>query len=180
MVGLPEPYAKRTVEGDLGMFHNLDTLVEIAKQEGVEFEGEVTEYGEVMAGLKKLLSIPSGDEQTHHQMILARLAVKTAVNRHVGRIEHQYTRNGEVWLQHGKDLTEIKTVIGAGGPLAFSADARYVLEGAARQNESAAVLKPEKPQFWLDRRYILFAIGLLSLEDKDKAIRIFKKYMENL
>ncbi len=180
MVGLPEPYAKRSVEGDLGMFHNLDTLVDIAKQEGVEFEGEITDYGEVMAGLKKLLSIPKGDEQTHNQMMLARLAVKTAVNRHAGRIELQYTRNGEVWLQHGKDLTEIKTVIGAGGPLAFSADARYVLEGAARLNEPAAVLKPEKPQFWLDRRYILFAIGLLSLEDKDKAIRIFKKYMEKL
>ena len=180
MVGLPEPYAKRTVEGDLGMFHNLDTLVDIARQEGVEFDGEVTDYDEVMLGLKKLLSIPSGDEQTHHQMMLARLAVKTAVNRHVGRIEHQYTRNGEVWLQHGKDLTEIKTVIGAGGPLAFSADPKYVLEGAALQNEPEAVLKPAEPRFFLDRRYILFAIGLLSLEDKEKAIRIFKKYMEKL
>jgi len=180
MVGLPEPYAKRTVEGDLGMFHNLDTLVEIAVQEGVEFEGEVTDYNEVMNGLKALLSIPNGDEQTHHQMMLARLAVKTAVNRHVGRVELQYTRNGEVWLQRGKDLTEVKIVLGAGGPLAFSADPKYVLEGAARQNEAAAILKPHEPTFYLDKKYILFAIGLLSLEDPEKAIRIFKKYMEQL
>ena len=30
--GLPEPYAKRTVEGDLGLFHNLDTLKVIAER----------------------------------------------------------------------------------------------------------------------------------------------------
>ena len=29
--GLPEPYAKRTVEGDLGLYHNLDSLKAIAE-----------------------------------------------------------------------------------------------------------------------------------------------------
>ena len=32
--GLPEPYAKRTVEGDLGVRHNIDTLLEIARMKG--------------------------------------------------------------------------------------------------------------------------------------------------
>jgi hypothetical protein len=34
LAGLPEPRAKRTVEGDLGLFHNLDTLSCIAEDAG--------------------------------------------------------------------------------------------------------------------------------------------------
>jgi uncharacterized protein (TIGR01319 family) len=31
VLGLPDPYVKRTVEGDLGIKHNIDTLLELAR-----------------------------------------------------------------------------------------------------------------------------------------------------
>ena len=177
-VGLPEPYAKRSVEGDLGLFHNLDTLVSLAAAEHLEFqEGESRE--EVLMGLRQVLGVPAGDRQTGDQLLLSRLAVKTAVDRHVGRLECRITMNGETWFQRGKDLTELKLVLGAGGPLAFSADPLYVLRGAAG-SEDPSVLKPKEPRYLLDKRYILFAVGLLSLSEPEKALRIFKKYVEEL
>ncbi len=176
--GLPEPYAKRSVEGDLGLFHNLDTLVELAAREHLDFqEGEDREA--VLQGLRAVLGVPSGDRQTQDQLLLSRLAVRTAVDRHVGRLEMHLTMNGETWLQRGKDLTELQTVLGAGGPLAFSADPLFVLKGAAG-TEDPAVLKPGNPRFLLDGRYILFAVGLLSLTEPEKALRIFKKYVRTL
>ena len=174
-VGLPEPYAKRSVEGDLGLFHNLDTLISLAAAEHLEFQGGESRE-DVLLGLRKVLGVPAGDSQTRDQLLLSRLAVKTAVDRHVGRLECRMTMNGETWFQRGKDLTELKTVLGAGGPLAFSADPLYVLRGAAG-GEDPSVLKPKEPRFLLDRRYILFAVGLLSLSEPEKALRIFKKYI---
>ncbi len=177
-VGLPEPYAKRSVEGDLGLFHNLDTLMALAAEEHLEFQGGESRE-EVLSGLRRVLGVPAGDSQTRDQLLLSRLAVKTAADRHVGRLECRMTMNGETWFQRGKDLTELKTVLGAGGPLAFSADPLYVLRGAA-DSPDPAVLKPKAPRFLLDRRYILFAVGLLSLTEPEKALRIFKKYVAEL
>ena len=70
-------------------------------------------------------------------------------------------------------------MLGAGGPLAFSADPLYVLRGAAG-SEDPSVLKPKEPRYLLDKRYILFAVGLLSLSEPEKALRIFKKYVQEL
>lgn len=177
-VGLPEPYAKRSVEGDLGLFHNLDTLAALAAQEHLEFEGGESRE-EVLQGLRAVLGVPKGDRQTQDQLLLSRLAVRTAVDRHVGRLEMHMTMSGETWVQRGKDLTELKLVLGAGGPLAFSADPRYVLGGAAGSGDPA-ILKPKEPKFLLDRRYILFAVGLLSLSEPEKALRIFRKYVSEI
>ena len=176
-VGLPEPYAKRSVEGDLGMFHNLDTLMELASEAHLEFSEDATRE-EVLQGLKDVLGVPGGEAQTRDQLLLSRLAVKTAVMRHVGKLEHRYTANGDIWVQRGKDLSELQTVLGAGGPLAFSADARFVLSGAA--GDDPGVLMPRAPRYLLDERYILFAVGLLSLSEPEKAIRIFRKYVKKL
>jgi hypothetical protein len=39
------------------------------------------------------------------------------------------------------------------------------------------VLKPAEPRYYLDQKYILFAIGLLSQSDPAKAFRIANKYL---
>ena len=190
MIGLPEPYAKRTVEGDLGLFHNLDTLAELAMEELAMVEpstdelstktGLTAELLERLRELRETMSVPTGDMQTHDQLTLSRKAVKTAVDRHAGRLERRITHNGEILLQRGKDLSNVGIVLGGGGPLAFSANPRFVLEGAAMGQEISDVLKPRSPSFLLDRKYILFAIGLLAESQPDKALRIAKKYLEQI
>lgn len=178
--GLPEPYAKRTVEGDLGLFHNLDTLSGIAEQENAIYDDKKTAFEQKIEKLRSALSVPEGADQTECQLMLSHLAVKTAVDRHVGTVELVVTHNGEFWVQRGKDLTQVKTVIGAGGPVAFSSDPRRVLDGAIFRQDAPNVLKPKAPRFYLDCKYILFAIGLLAQSDPAKALRIIKKYLEQI
>ena len=174
LTGLPEPYAKRTVEGDLGLFHSLDTLIGIAQS--ILSGDSMIE----MSGIQTFYSIPEGVEQIAYQQTLSQLAVKTAVDRHAGKIELAVTHNGEFWVQKGKDLTQIKTVIGAGGPVVFSANARHVMEGAIFSKNAPNVLKPVSPVSYLDQKYILYAVGLLAQDDPTKALRIAKKYIKRI
>jgi uncharacterized protein (TIGR01319 family) len=177
MAGLPEPYAKRTVEGDLGLFHNLDTLSDIAETVNMMYDESKADFEKKVTKLKEVLSVPEGADQKACQLMLSQLAVKTAVDRHVGTVELVVTHNGEFWVQRGKDMTQVKTVIGAGGPVAFSSDPKHVLEGAIFSPAAPYVLKPQEPKFLIDAKYILFAIGLLSQSDPAKALRIIKKYL---
>ncbi len=171
-VGLPEPYAKRTVEGDLGLFHNLDTLKSIAEMERVPDGFEAAVEAMCLAN-----SVPEGDEQTECHLLLSRVAVRSAVNRHVGSLKSIVTTNGEVEVQRGKDLTEVPWVVGAGGPISFSADPRTVLEGALFETEIPMLLKPKNPNLLLDKHYILFALGLLAQSEPAKALRLMQKYV---
>ncbi len=180
MAGLPEPYAKRTVEGDLGLYHNLDTLSSIAERENALYDESKTAFEQRVESLRSVLSIPEGADLTECQLTLSRLAVKTAVDRHAGSVDLVVTHNGEFWVQRGKDLTQVKTVIGAGGPVAFSADPRRVLEGAVFRPEAPNILKPKAPRLYLDSKYILFAVGLLAQSDPAKALRIIKKYLTEI
>ena len=41
-------------------------------------------------------------------------------------------------------------------------------------------LKPRLPKFYVDKSYILSAMGLLTMIDKDMAIRMMKKYIIDL
>lgn len=178
LLGLREPYAKRTVEGDLGLYHNLDTLAAIASEnmsgaERVEFDRCVEE-------LRKGLPPPADTRLARCQLLLARSAVRTAVYRHAGRVEPVHTSDGEVWIQRGKNLGGVRLVLGAGGPLSFSTDPQFVLSGAAASPEEPGVLAPAAPRFMLDTRYILFAIGLLSRSEPEAALRIAGKYLKTL
>ena len=174
-VGLPEPYAKRTVEGDLGLFHNLDTLKTIAEMEDVP-DG----FDEAVAAMCRENSVPRGEEQTECHLLLSKVAVRSAVNRHVGSLKTIVTTNGEVEVQRGKDLTEVQWVVGAGGPVSFSADPGAVLEGAVFEPDMPMLLKPKTPSMLLDKHYILFALGLLAQTEPAKALRLMHKYVAPL
>ncbi|MBN1628340.1 MAG: glutamate mutase L [Thermoleophilia bacterium] len=174
-VGLPEPYAKRTVEGDLGLFHNLDTLKAIAESGGVP-EG----FEEAVAAMCAKNSVPSDEEQTACHLLLSKVAVRSAVDRHVGSLKNIVTPNGEVTVQRGKDLSQLRWVVGAGGPVSFSTDPVEVLRGAVFENDLPMLLKPKEPEFLLDRQYVLFALGLLAQSEPAKALRLMQKYVVHL
>ncbi len=174
IVGLPEPYQKRTVEGDLGIKHNLDTLLELTEGQKVP-----PGFQDIVKGFHDGKLPETEVEFTCHR-ILAAVMVQVAMDRHAGKIEVINTPTGEKLIQHGKDLTEIKTVIGTGGPIIFSGNAREILEGVLFREEDGFSLKPKKPNFYLDEDYILFAVGLLSQVEPEKALNIAKKYLKQV
>ncbi len=177
MVGLPEPFAKRTVEGDLGLFHNLDALAEIAALSSNLDDAQKQAFQQQVDALHAARSIPSSSDQSEYQSMLTGVAIKTAVDRHAGKLEQVFTRNGEAWIQRGKDLSAFKTVVGVGGPVAFSKHPAQLLQSAVYDPQRPYILKPRTPSFFIDQRYILFACGLLSADEPEKAIRIMRKYL---
>ena len=99
------------------------------------------------------------------------------MNRHVGSLRTVHTPNGDAMLQRGKDLTQLRWVVGAGGPVSFSSDPREVLEGALFEPDLPTVLKPKVPEMLLDAQYVLFALGLLAQSEPVKALRLMHKYV---
>ncbi len=174
MTGLPEPYEKRTVEGDLGLKYNLDRLMELAdaRETPPDFPAVVARFHDG--------KLPETPEEYACHLLLSCLMVEVAMDRHSGKIEVVYTPNGEKLIQHGKDLTGVKSVIGTGGPIIFSKEPRKILEGVLFREENPFILKPKKPQFYLDEQYILYAVGLLSQSEPEKALALARKYLKQI
>ena len=172
VVGLPEPYEKRTVEGDLGMRYNLDRLMELASAR------ETPPHFTAMVERFHNGKLPETAEEFTCHLLLSCLMVEVAADRHCGRLEAIYTPQGQKFVQHGKDLTGIKSVIGTGGPIIFSQNPRKILEGVLFRPDNPYILKPRKPDFYLDTEYILYAVGLLAQSEPSKALALAKKYLK--
>ncbi len=174
-VGLPEPYVKRTVEGDLGLRYNIDKLIEIAKERGYPPGFEQTAKNFAIQGY-----IPECKEDVDCHITLTRLATEIAVNRHAGRIEMKYSPAGEVFFQYGKDLSNVKNVIGTGGPIVYSKNPKEILLSAVFHENEPFILKPKSPGFLLDSEYIMYAGGLLNSIDPEKAFLFLRKHLKEI
>lgn len=179
--GLPEPYAKRTVEGDLGMRYSLKFLLEAVGAENVaETAGVCCE--EVAAWVAKCVACPEtiAPENSAERRIdeaLARWGIAEAVKRHCGVMESSYTPMGEVFVLSGKDMSGTGAVIGVGGVLKNSGNPSGILAGAAATPRTTAMgrMLPIRPRYMLDKRYIFSAMGLLSQVDPEVALTIMKQ-----
>jgi uncharacterized protein (TIGR01319 family) len=183
--GLPEAYAKRTVEGDLGIRFNAGTLLDCVGLDRFETEfraafpdfavtrDEINSYIDDISG--ETSRVPSEGWHAAVDAELARIAVDLATERHVGKRERIVTREGETWVYYGKDLSETRTVIGTGGVFIYNAHVSYILSPGAGGNRRYDVLRPKNPSLFVDSSYLLYAVGLLSQHDPDVAVRLFKR-----
>jgi hypothetical protein len=121
-------------------------------------------------------SVPQGEAQTACHLLLSKVAVRSAVNRHAGSLRTVATPNGDVTLQRGKDLTRVGWVIGAGGPVSFSTDPRAVLETALFEPDLPVLLKPKAPDMLLDAHCNVRAHTLAQSEPA-KALRLMRRYL---
>jgi uncharacterized protein (TIGR01319 family) len=102
------------------------------------------------------------------------------MERHAATIQTTYGPEGQVFVQYGKDLRGVKNVVGTGGPLIFSPVSEKILKEMLYSEANPFSLKPRAPDFYLDERYLLYAIGLMSEVEADKALRVAKKYLRRL
>ncbi len=162
--GLPEPYAKRTVEGDIGMRFSARGVVEGAGLKALCNASGQPE-AEVESWLQEIERSPDVLAKTPAQRdvdrALASLAIELGLTRHAGEIEQVYTPMGVAYQQTGKDLTRVKTIVLTGGALVH-ADDPYEIARRALQGDHPSSLMPRDAFPVLDGRYILFAMGLLS------------------
>ncbi len=161
----PEPRAKRTVEGDLGVFVNARNVVELAG----EPDGE--------ARLADLAALPVTERQKALTRWLCERAVAIGARRHAGVVSDLYTPTGRRQVVKGKDLTAVRWVVATGGALTKvegAADClRSVCTGAGRHllpDPSATIL--------VDSAYRFSALGTLAQACAEDVRATFRRWIE--
>lgn len=173
--GLPEPWAKRTVEGDLGMRYSLTHVFEQLPERGFpQYEEQMKRVGEWVercSSQPDTLAQPDSEEEKIEEF-LGRSAVALAVERHCGRIADVYTPLGLMHTLEGKDLMDIPAVVGIGGVLRNSRHPEEILKGSLYNVMQPESTRPRNPKFYLDSRYIFAAMGLLRMVDEELACEL--------
>ena len=180
--GLPEPYAKRTVEGDIGMRYSARGILESA---GAAELSRISGLDrERMEALMDYLqehpdALPQGgDDLQKLDYALAACAVREAVKRHAGTIRETYTMMGLTYVQEGKNLSRVGRIVVTGGSLIHSERTAQIANFALASCEEPVSLRPRQADILVDRAYILAAMGLLSSHYPQAALRIMKKELE--
>lgn len=180
--GLEEPYAKRTVEGDLGMRYSAIALLEASGTRKIRnYLHDSLKQIDVKAQCQfrhdNIKMVPQSEEEIRFDEAMAKAATELAMTRHCGVLECVYTPMGTMFNQSGKDLTETPYVIGTGGVIIHSLNPKDILKAGNFNEEDPIRLKPIAPKFLVDKTYILSSMGLLAQEYPNTAIRIMKKYL---
>ncbi len=177
--GLPEPEAKRTVEGDIGMRISAYGIAEaaggieqLAKASGLSLE-ETASLLDQMTENPALL--PETSAMQRLDDILSSRALEIATIRHAGTITEAYTPAGLTLIQEGKNLCDIRQLIFIGGTLIWNKHPKDIAEHCRYSSAIPESLRPEKFDLYLDRRYILSAMGVLSETNPEAALRLMKK-----
>lgn len=177
MKGLPEPWMKRTVEGDLGMRYSLTHVYEQipgANQPENEYMQQVKAWVELCTARPDTLAAPGSVEEGLEEF-LGRSAVSMAVERHCGRIADVFTPLGLMHTLEGKDLMNVPCVIGIGGVLRNSRRPQEILKGCLYDFAHPECTKPRNPKFCLDKKYIFASMGLLRTINPELAFELLDK-----
>lgn len=180
--GLPEPYAKRTVEGDIGMRYSIQGIVDVAGLDKISSLSGL-EKGRIIELIEDLKvhtdKIPCGDRELEDlDYALASSAIEEAVSRHAGTISETYTMMGLTYVQEGKNLTRVKNIVVTGGSLIHTKRTEQIAAHALFSPQHPQSLRPRAADIWVDKSYILAAMGLLSSYHPKTALRIMKKELE--
>ena len=187
---LAESYAKRTVEGDLGIRFNAATILQRVGLEKLANDLR-QDFPEIAVGRDSMRdyidrisqqteSVPSEKWHLAADAVLARAAADLAIARHVGRRERIVAREGEAWVHSGKDLRDTRVLIGTGGVFIHNPFAAYILSPGQATDDRVQPLRPRNPQLFLDASYLLYAVGLLSRDYSGAALQLFKKYLHRI
>ena len=171
----PEPMAKRTVEGDLGVYVNMPNIVEsigkekMAKELGLDIEKLMEEYK----------AIPKNDDEIKFVERLTVEAVLRAVDRHAGQLRYVYGPSGRSTLAEGKDLTQVGYIIGTGGALTRLPHRVEIMKLIAKDNEGGMKLYPnESATILVENDYIMASLGVLSKRYEEAAVKLLEKSLQ--
>lgn len=189
----PEPFSKRTVEGDLGVFYNVDKIVESS--------------GGKLKGINSVPALPHKKSEIEKVKALTLWAARAALRRHAGEIKTIYGTYGKSDIIEGRDLTAVKTIVGTGGALTRLGGGKEILsslkadpsgkklfpgglsrggvmesldgtngssmEGLKKGSiESSGPKKKTGLSVYIDERYIMAAAGVISDKYPKEALNI--------
>ena len=180
--GLEEPFAKRTVEGDLGVRYSAMGIVDSLSEEEIKLYNEqgYDLVREAKIRSSQVDSVPLNEHDSNVDRIFAEISTDKAISRHDGKIEPVYTPIGTMYYQVGKDLSNVKYVVGTGGVLINAKKPKEILQKVSFTLQKPLELRPQNPAFMIDKEYILAAMGLLSLDHPEIALKIMKETIKTI
>ncbi len=171
----PEPKAKRTVEGDLGVYVNRMKVIESIGDE--KFQKKCEKLGiDPEKTLESYVAIPKTEDEIKLVEMLTEEAVMKAVERHAGQIRYVYGPSGRTSLAEGKDLTQVKYIVGTGGALTRLPHREEIMGRIAEYDETGMRLFPTShAKILVDNDYIMASLGVLSVKHREGAIKLLEK-----
>jgi len=173
----PEPLAKRTVEGDLGVYINRENLI---KKISIPVLCQELQYTETE--LEEVLTNYQVYPNSKQLPLVERLtfeAIKIALERHAGNFRHLYGASGRITIAEGKDLTNVKYVIGTGGALTRLPNREMILQKVLNIHNPLKLLPPKEAQILIDNNYIMASCGVLSLKYPEGAYKLLVKSFQS-
>lgn len=176
LAGAKEPFAKRTVEGDMGMRESSICVINEVGEEALANEAGVS-IPRINEAVKRRITeksyISDTEEEWEIDQAIARTAAAVSVRRHAGYIER--VSIGGRYNQYGKNLTVINTIIGTGGVIVNNDDPSDILRSALlKEGEREDTLIPREADLFVDKDYVFYAAGLLKSYDEEAAFSIMK------
>lgn len=171
----PEPKAKRTVEGDLGVYVNRMKVIESMGEEKLREKCEKAGIDPDKA-LESYVAIPKNDEERKLVEILTEEAVMKAMERHAGQIRYVYGPSGRSSVAEGKDLTQVKYIVGTGGALTRLPHRVEIMKKIAGHDETGMRLFPTShAEILVDNDYIMASLGVLSKKHREGAKKLLEQ-----
>ncbi|HEY8364450.1 MAG TPA: GlmL-related ornithine degradation protein [Haloplasmataceae bacterium] len=166
----PEPKAKRTVEGDLGLYVNHRNLVNIIGKDKLCEDLKISqeELDEILSNYE---AIPSS-RQIPLVERLTKEALKIALDRHTGKYRSLYGAEGRMKVAEGKDLTNVKYIVGTGGALTRLPNREAIIKAIIMNPDPLKLMPPKQAQILIDNDYIMASIGVLSLKYPNQALKL--------
>lgn len=159
----PEPRAKRTVEGDLGVYVNAHNVVDAFGD--AEWE----------ARLADLQAMPSNEQSATLTRWLCERAVEQGVRRHAGQLLDIYTPSGKRQIVRGKDLSAVQWVVGTGGALTRVPGGEVTLRSVCT-GVGKHLLPEPSARVLMDRDYRFSALGTLAQSYPDEVRETFRRW----
>lgn len=173
----PEPLAKRTVEGDLGVYVNMQNIVDMLGREEIVKALDIS-LEELDGIIENHKSIPESDLEKKFVEELTSQAVLTAIKRHAGRLRNLYGPSGKTTLAEGKDLTKVQTIIATGGALTRLENGWEIIKTINQENRGDQLLPNRDAKILIDKYYIMASLGVMSKEYPEVALDLLKQSLK--
>lgn len=168
----PEPFAKRTVEGDLGIYINKDSIINLYGKQKIAKKLQISE-NELTDIINDYQVIPP-PQQIPLTELLANYALERALARHAGRLNETFSYSGKKKSGEGKDLSAVEYIIATGGALTRLDNKEMIIKTVLNKYEPNLLKPPLNAKILIDHDYIMASIGVLSLTYPREALQLLK------
>ncbi|QSX06064.1 glutamate mutase L [Sedimentibacter sp. zth1] len=169
----PEPVAKRTVEGDLGVYVNANHVIDKIGINNLKID-----FPDIDKIIENYKPIPDSDREREFVERLTEEAVLTSLDRHAGKLRNLYSTSGKKTVAEGKDLTSIKYIIGTGGALTRLPHREQILKKITEVSNKLSLSPTNNAKILIDNDYIFASLGVLSKKYPIDALNLMKQSLQ--